>query len=67
MGPRFLAIQIVHYIVHYTALHSALHQNVGPHFLMLRFLNARDQLYRLYALYSVTGEPGQGVSAVYLY
>ena len=33
MGPRFLAIQIVHYIVHYTALHSALHQKVGPHFL----------------------------------
>ena len=37
MGPRFLAIQIVHYIVHYTALHSALHQNVGPRFLMLGF------------------------------
>ena len=36
MGPRFLAIQIVHYIVHYTALHSALHQKVGPHFLMSR-------------------------------
>ena len=42
MGPRFLAIQIVHYIVHYTALHSALHQKVGPRFLMGRFLNARD-------------------------
>ena len=45
MGPRFLAIQIVHYIVHYTALHSALHQKVGPRFLTLQFLNARDQLY----------------------
>ena len=45
MGPRFLAIQIVHYIVHYTALHSALHQKVGPRFLTWRFLNARDQLY----------------------
>ena len=42
MGPRFLAIQIVHYIVHYTVLHSALHQKVGPHFLTLQFLNAHN-------------------------
>ena len=39
MGPRFLAIQIVHYIVHYTALHSALHQKAWHNFLMPMFLN----------------------------
>ena len=43
MGPRFLAIQIVHYIVHYTALHSALHQKVGPRFLMVEFVACRGR------------------------